>query len=118
MGALSKMETMATLQDFAKRVVKCRKSWVWRDGMRQDQSIVSLDVRLPDFTDAATVRGLLDLVREAWRNPLISPSANVASDQSVAFTVTVNYDGLSFSGSSETEALVKALEAAEIGRVI
>ena len=112
------METTTTLQDLAKRAVKCRKTWVWRENMRKDNSVVTLDVRLPDFKDAITVKELLAVVREVWRNPLLAVSAVVSADHPVAFKVIVNYDGLSFTGESEVEALVKALEAADAGRVL
>jgi hypothetical protein len=49
----------------AHRAMNCRK-WHWVDGMTSVEGLVTLDKRLPDFQDLATVDCLYDLVSEAW----------------------------------------------------
>jgi hypothetical protein len=66
--------------------------------------------RYPDLNDAATRGGFLDVVREAWGDPLIFVSCGEWwTVESPNWPATRN---ASFSGLTEAEALVAALESA------
>lgn len=70
----------------------------------------------PDFTDPATLGCLLALVREAWTSPhasVLSPKAHDSKHPGLIGRWVVRSGGvLCFSGATEAEALVTALEAA------
>lgn len=106
------------MYDLAIRASRCSRQWYWIDSMKAEKSITSFDIRLPDFTDEGTVKGLLEVVRAAWRNPLISVHEEATGDGTTFFRVAVNYDGLAFRADSDVEALVLALEAADRGTVL
>ena len=125
------------MSDLAKRAVAC-KGWRWMPGMlrratghhasgpqgprverwdEDDAFVVGWSDTdwLPDLSDPATLGCLLALVREAWGDPHVYVLA-CASDW---FTVcSPNAEGGKWlahppiDGSTETEALVAALEAA------
>jgi hypothetical protein len=86
--------------------------WVADDGCER----LPVDGRLPDLTDPATLGCLLALVREAWGDPYVY----VLSCANDWFTVCSPADEGGkwlrhppIDGSTEAEALVAALEAAE-----
>ena len=105
------------LQTLARRAVAC-KGWRWMPGMlasdtglRYDEFILGDDWEgeSPDLTDPATLGCLLALVLEAWGRPtaylhyyggnwFFDPQQSEPTDH--------------FSGRTEAEALVAALEAA------
>ncbi len=74
---------------------------------------------LPDLADPATLGCLLALVREAWQSPAaqVSPSRN-ALDTVIEWRCYPNrpgeYGDPVFFGNTEAEALVAALEAANV----
>jgi len=61
----------------------------------------------PDLSDPATVGALLGLVREAWQDPYL----HCRSDNGFGDWIVRN-DHRGFTGATEAEALVTALEAA------
>jgi hypothetical protein len=124
-------EQLEEIEELARRAVACKR-WRWMPGMlsekglrvfrRDDDGYVvgyyanqeyiceCVPGTLPDLRDPATVGCLLALVREAWN----SPSACLSMTEWVVgkplWTISV-WQKL-FSGRTEADALVAALEAA------
>jgi hypothetical protein len=92
--------------DLARRAISS-KAWRWM----HDLVLMPLPETLPDFDSFATKGCLVQMVREAWCDPLASTAARSLKE----WAVTICKDGegpmLKFVGRSEVEALVSALEA-------
>jgi hypothetical protein len=108
----------------ARRAVACR-GWRWMPGMklttglRITESLVpfTFSVDLPDFQDPATLGCLLALVREAWGSNQCfvrcDPSWFVLCRTPPAQAAKIGHGWSGpFTGATEAEALVAALEAA------
>ena len=115
------------LEALGRRAVGC-KGWRWRRGMSlSDGTIVvrvsdngrpvvsggasrggnALSEVYPDLSDPATVGAVLALVRDAWQDPYL----HCRSDNGFGDWIVRN-DHRGFTGATEAEALVCALEAA------
>lgn len=114
------------LETLGRRAVACTK-WRWMPGMavvldtwrgRIGDGEEIRGAFVPDLSDPATRGCLLDLVREAWAQPEISTRYSEYRETGGQWDVPtpVDKDGLRnilfFSGKTEAEALVAALEAA------
>jgi hypothetical protein len=117
------------LETLARRAIAC-KHWEWLPGMLaimpasrtttarvSDVGWCSDESDLPDLSDPATLGCLLALVRKAWKQPSISTRYSEYQDR-VEWDVPTPVeqermrDILFFTGQTEAEALVAALEAA------
>jgi len=116
------------VEELAKRAVAC-KHWRWMPGMLTEGwrlTCVSLHdgawsatstlthreyhyPTLPDLTDPCTLGGLLALVREAWGEPTLHVWY---SRQLGLWVVSANGQEIGVQGTTESAALVAALEAA------
>jgi len=106
--------------ELAQRAVAC-KGWRWMPGMlaclyREDGTLMGSNRHgnpgpdfLPDLSDPATRGCLLSLVREAWGDPHVCSGFRQFSLHPV---VWVPSQDKHFSGTTEAEALIAALEAA------
>lgn len=106
-----------------KRLVACR-GWRWTAGMirrdgyrvcwRKPPPAFHEDDGVPDLTDPATLGCLLALVREAWAADFIDVVCEQANDhEDGGYVWRVNLPwSKDTRGTTETEALVAALEAA------
>jgi len=112
-------------ETLARRAVAC-KHWKWLPGMlamleewswRVGNGESAPDVCIPDLTDPATRGCLLELVRKAWKQPSISTRYSEYQDR-VEWDVPTPVEQermrnmAFFTGQTEAEALVAALEAA------
>ncbi len=129
------------MKELALRAIQ-NKSWEWMPGMRTLDGSTVLDVedgipcrwahykhvyeahgsverrseewgnQLPDLESPATLGCLLSLVRGVWKCPTASVEHADANFHTGAFWSIV-LDWKVFTGSTEAEALVKALQAAD-----
>lgn len=67
---------------------------------------------VPDFDDAATKGCLVQLVREAWDDPMLHAEPEPDGSWMAWFRVTPRVGHRAGGGTTEAEALVAALEAA------
>jgi hypothetical protein len=101
----------------ARRAIAC-PGWRWMPGMlaadtglRLDEMTTEWQALIPDWTDPATLGGLLALVREAWGDPHVYAAPDGDDDPWVCHVrISEGCDGIE--APTEAEALVVALEAA------
>ena len=103
------------LEALGRRAVAC-KGWRWMPGMlgagtglRLDEMTQHWEAEIPDLSGPATMGCLLELVREAWGDPL-AHVAPVAGGWRLWLELDLS---VFFDGATEAEALVAALEAAQ-----
>lgn len=93
-----------------------RRAWVRGAGRVRDDGLYTPGDAFPDLTDPATLGCLLALVREAWTSPhasVLSPKAHDSKHPGLIGKWVVRSGGvLCFSGATEAEALIVALEDA------
>ena len=123
-----------TPEGLARRAARCKR-WRWMEGMSgisparnagdtgymfrvTDESEPFLKKEYPNLHDPATLGCLLYLVREVWDKASLSPMYSEYEDRGGEWALAVPVVEeriltiLLFTGRSEEEVLVKALEAA------